>query len=52
MPGPARNGSEAAREARRKWWTEARFGLFVHWGLSALPARHEVPVIGLFPRAA
>jgi len=23
------------------WWTEARFGLFVHWGLYALPARHE-----------
>lgn len=24
-----------------KWWTEARFGLFIHWGLYALPARHE-----------
>ncbi len=23
------------------WWTEARFGLFIHWGLYALPARHE-----------
>jgi alpha-L-fucosidase len=23
------------------WFTEARFGMFVHWGLYALPARHE-----------
>ena len=23
------------------WFTEARFGLFLHWGLYALPARHE-----------
>lgn len=23
------------------WFTEARFGFFVHWGLYALPARHE-----------
>jgi len=26
---------------RMKWWTEARFGMFIHWGLYALPARHE-----------
>jgi alpha-L-fucosidase len=25
----------------KEWWTEARFGLFIHWGLYALPARHE-----------
>ena len=25
----------------RKWFQEARFGLFIHWGLYALPARHE-----------
>ena len=23
------------------WWTDARFGMFIHWGLYALPARHE-----------
>jgi alpha-L-fucosidase len=23
------------------WFTKARFGLFIHWGLYALPARHE-----------
>ena len=26
---------------RTAWFTEARFGLFVHWGLYALAARHE-----------
>lgn len=26
---------------RMQWWTDARFGMFVHWGLYALPARHE-----------
>ena len=24
-----------------QWWTKARFGMFIHWGLYALPARHE-----------
>lgn len=24
-----------------EWFTEARFGLFIHWGLYAMPARHE-----------
>jgi alpha-L-fucosidase len=33
--------TEAHREARMKWWTDARFGMFIHWGLYALPARHE-----------
>jgi alpha-L-fucosidase len=31
----------AQKEARIRWWTEARFGMFIHWGLYALPARHE-----------
>ena len=31
----------AQKEARLKWWTDARFGMFLHWGLYALPARHE-----------
>lgn len=29
------------KEARMKWWTDARFGMFIHWGLYALAARHE-----------
>jgi alpha-L-fucosidase len=24
--------------ARMKWWKEARFGLFIHWGLYSIPA--------------
>jgi alpha-L-fucosidase len=26
------------RDARMKWWRDARFGLFIHWGLYAVPA--------------
>jgi len=33
--------SEVAKNDRMKWWTDARFGMFIHWGLYALPARHE-----------
>jgi alpha-L-fucosidase len=33
--------TEAQKTDRMKWWTDARFGMFIHWGLYALPARHE-----------
>jgi len=33
--------TDVQKQARMKWWTEARFGMFIHWGLYALPARHE-----------
>jgi len=26
------------KDLRMKWWREARFGLFIHWGLYAIPA--------------
>lgn len=26
------------KDRRMKWWREARFGLFIHWGLYAIPA--------------
>jgi len=26
------------RDARMAWWREARFGLFIHWGVYAVPA--------------
>lgn len=35
------NETEAQKEQRMKWWTNDRFGMFIHWGLYALPARHE-----------
>ena len=25
------------REQRIQWWREARFGMFIHWGLYAIP---------------
>lgn len=32
----------AAQKAKRmEWFTDARFGMFIHWGLYALGARHE-----------
>ncbi|HEV8638383.1 MAG TPA: alpha-L-fucosidase [Chloroflexota bacterium] len=33
QPGPTAGDSS--------WFVQARFGLFVHWGIYALPARHE-----------
>lgn len=29
------------RAQRTRWWQQARFGLFIHWGLYAIPARGE-----------
>lgn len=28
----------AQRDERMAWWREARFGMFIHWGLYAIPA--------------
>ncbi|MDZ7312885.1 MAG: alpha-L-fucosidase, partial [candidate division KSB1 bacterium] len=28
----------AQHDARMQWWREARFGMFIHWGLYAIPA--------------
>jgi alpha-L-fucosidase len=33
--------SAARKEARMSWWTHDRFGMFIHWGIYALPGRHE-----------
>ena len=30
--------SAADRDTRMEWWREARFGMFIHWGLYAVPA--------------
>ena len=30
--------SSTDRDARMAWWREARFGMFIHWGLYAVPA--------------
>ena len=48
---PARGPREAARsDPRLDWWREARFGMFIHWGLYAIPAGtwkgEQIPGIG------
>ena len=30
--------TKAQRDERMAWWREARFGMFIHWGLYAIPA--------------
>jgi len=32
------NETTAQRDQRMNWWREARFGMFIHWGLYAVPA--------------
>ena len=34
-------GVARTRAKRMKWWHEARFGMFVHWGLYSVIGRHE-----------
>src|SRR5580698_8975566 len=31
----------ADRERRMKWWHEAKFGMFIHWGLYSVIGQHE-----------
>jgi alpha-L-fucosidase len=37
-PDPYANETPAQRDARMKWWREARFGMFIHWGVYSVPA--------------
>ena len=37
-PDPYANETPAQHDARMKWWREARFGLFIHWGVYSVPA--------------
>jgi alpha-L-fucosidase len=30
--------TKAEKDARMAWWREARFGMFIHWGLYSIPA--------------
>lgn len=38
LPAIVRDETPAQREARLKWYREARFGMFIHWGVYAVPA--------------
>lgn len=35
---PTISETKAQRDNRMRWWREARFGMFIHWGLYAVPA--------------
>ena len=37
-PGKGTDQETPERAARMKWFREAKFGLFIHWGLYAIPA--------------
>jgi alpha-L-fucosidase len=38
---PAGQKQAATREQRMKWWHEAKFGMFIHWGLYSVIGQHE-----------
>lgn len=46
---PYANETPSQREARMAWWREARFGMFIHWGVYSVPAGtyHGQPVKGI-----
>ena len=33
--------SDVDRDRRMKWWHDAKFGMFIHWGLYSVLGRHE-----------
>src|SRR5262244_4614532 len=35
---PVRKGEPASHDEKLKWFREAKYGLFIHWGLYAIPA--------------
>ncbi len=40
-PVVVREETPPARAARMKWFHDARFGIFIHWGVYAVPAKGE-----------
>ncbi|MDZ7618836.1 MAG: alpha-L-fucosidase [Patescibacteria group bacterium] len=36
--GATPNETEAEKDARMAWWRDAKFGMFIHWGLYSIPA--------------
>ena len=40
-PGTPTTSTVADRTRRMKWWHEAKFGMFIHWGLYSTLGRHE-----------
>src|SRR5499425_906329 len=40
-PGSPTTSTVEDRARRMKWWHEAKFGMFIHWGLYSTLGRHE-----------
>src|ERR1700727_559280 len=38
---PAQSKEAATRAQRMAWWHEAKFGMFIHWGLYSVIGQHE-----------
>lgn len=38
LPAVVRNEAQEQQDARLRWFREARFGMFIHWGVYAVPA--------------
>jgi alpha-L-fucosidase len=38
---PATSSQAASRAQRMAWWHEAKFGMFIHWGLYSIIGQHE-----------
>jgi alpha-L-fucosidase len=38
---PADEKQAATRDQRMQWWHEAKFGMFIHWGLYSVIGQHE-----------
>jgi alpha-L-fucosidase len=50
IPSIQDSESPSQKDARMAWWRQARFGMFIHWGLYSIPAGtwdgKQVPSIG------
>src|SRR6266851_4106332 len=50
LPAASPTETKEQHDARMKWWRQARFGLFIHWGIYSVPAGtydgKQIPNIG------
>src|SRR5690348_9094260 len=46
---PYAHETTSQRNARMQWWREARFGMFIHWGVYSVPAGtyQDKPIPGI-----
>jgi len=40
-PQSSKKGQKITKSQRMKWWRNAEFGMFIHWGIYAVPAHAE-----------